>query len=169
MNALVRKFSVLAAAAGTVVALDQATKAWVHGSFALYESRPVIPGLFHLTYLRNPGAAFSFLAESPEAFRVPFFLTVTAVALIVISVVVARLPPGRSWALAGLSLVFAGAVGNLIDRVRLGEVVDFLDFHIKDFHWPAFNVADSLVCIGAGLLLWYIFKEEFSQDVSHPV
>jgi signal peptidase II len=153
VSALVRKFSVLAAAAGAVVALDQATKVWVHGSFALYESRPVIPGLFHLTYLRNPGAAFSFLAESPEAFRVPFFLTVTAVALIVISVVVGRLPPGRPWALAGLSLVFAGAVGNLIDRVRLGEVIDFLDVFWKTHHWPPFNVADSAITVGMGILI----------------
>lgn len=69
----------------------------------------------------------------------------------------------------GYSLIFTGAVGNLIDRVRLGEVVDFLDFHLGQFHWPAFNVADSLVCIGAGLMLWFILKEEQSQDVSHPV
>jgi len=79
------------------------------------------------------------------------------------------LPEDHDLATVGYSLIFTGAVGNLIDRVRLGEVVDFLDFHIGHLHWPAFNVADSLVCIGAGLLLWYIFKEEYSEDVSHSV
>jgi signal peptidase II len=80
-----------------------------------------------------------------------------------------RLPENQDLGAVGYSLIFTGAVGNLLDRVHLGEVVDFLDFHLGQFHWPAFNVADSLVCIGAGLLLWFILKEEQSQDVSHPV
>lgn len=154
---LAKKLGVLAGLAAAVVALDQATKAWVLGSFALYESRPVVPGLFRFTYLRNPGAAFSFLADQAESFRRPFFLGVTAVALAVILGVVARLPPKRGWTLAGLSLVFGGAVGNLIDRVRWGEVIDFLDVFWKTHHWPPFNVADSAITVGMVVLL----AEEF--------
>ncbi|MBI5015740.1 MAG: signal peptidase II [Deltaproteobacteria bacterium] len=153
MTDLARKLAPFAAVAGAIVGLDQATKAWVRATLALYESRPVVEGLFHLTYLRNPGAAFSFLANQPESFRRPFFLVVTAVALTVILVVVARLPRGRPWTLAALSLVFGGAVGNLIDRVRWGEVVDFLDVFWRTHHWPPFNVADSAITVGMVLLI----------------
>jgi len=139
--------------AGAVLALDQATKAWVLSAFTLYESVPVVEGWFHLTYVRNPGAAFGLFSGRAAAFRVPFFLTVTAVALVVIALVARRLPVGRRWTLAALALVFGGAVGNLIDRVRWGEVVDFLDVFWKAHHWPAFNVADAAISVGMVLLL----------------
>ncbi|GAB4272802.1 MAG: signal peptidase II [Deferrisomatales bacterium] len=148
-----RKAGLFAGVAGAVVALDQATKAWVHTTFALHESRPVVEGVFHLTYVRNPGAAFGLFAGHAEAFRRPFFLLVTAVALAVILGVVRRLPPDRPWTLAALSLVFGGAVGNLIDRLRWGEVVDFLDVFWKTHHWPAFNVADSAITVGMTALI----------------
>lgn len=153
MNDLAKKMGVLGAIAAGVVALDQWTKAWVVGNFALYQSRPVIPGVFRLTYLRNPGAAFSFLADRAEGFRRPFFLVVTFIALAVILGVVARLPRDRRGLLVALSLVFGGAVGNLIDRIRWGEVVDFLDFYWRTHHWPPFNVADSAICVGVGILI----------------
>ncbi|MDW7710882.1 MAG: signal peptidase II [Deferrisomatales bacterium] len=139
--------------AGAVLLLDQATKAWVVSALALYESVPVIPGVFHLTYLRNPGAAFGLFAGQAAAFRVPFFLAVTAAALLAIAVVARRLPPGRPWTLGALALVFGGAVGNLIDRVRWGEVVDFLDVFWRTYHWPAFNVADAAITVGVSLLI----------------
>ncbi|NTU59835.1 MAG: lipoprotein signal peptidase [Deltaproteobacteria bacterium] len=161
MTDLPKKLTVLGAVAAVVVALDQLTKAWVLATFALYESRPVIPGFFRLTYLRNPGAAFSFLADQAASFRLPFFFAVTAIALVVIVVVVVRLPPGRKWLLTALSLVFGGAVGNLIDRVRLGEVVDFLDFFWRTHHWPPFNVADSAITVGVAVLL---ATELFTKD-----
>jgi signal peptidase II len=125
----------------------------VLASFELYESRPVVEGLFHLTYVRNPGAAFGLFSSHGEAFRRPFFLLVTAVALTVILVVVKRLPHGRPWTTTALSLVFGGAVGNLVDRLRWGEVVDFLDFFWNNHHWPAFNVADSAITVGMGILI----------------
>ena len=139
--------------AGLVVVLDQASKAWVLEGFRLYESRPVIEGWFHLTYVRNPGAAFGLFAGSAEAFRVPFFLGVTAIALAVIAVIAWRLPKGRPLLFASLALVFGGAVGNLIDRVRWGEVVDFFDVFWRTHHWPAFNVADAAISVGMTLLI----------------
>ncbi len=136
-----------------VVVLDQATKAWVLATFELHETVPVIPGWFHLTYIRNPGAAFGLFSGHAEAFRRPFFLVVTAVALAAILAILWRAPRGRPWLLTALGLVFGGAVGNLIDRVRWGEVVDFLDVFWKTHHWPAFNVADSAITVGMGVLI----------------
>lgn len=150
---MTRKYLPFAAVALAVVALDQATKAWVLASFRLYESHPVVDGLFHLTYLRNPGAAFSFLAGASEGFRRPFFVAVTFVALVAIVVIVKRLPRGRPFALCALALVFGGAVGNLIDRLRWGEVVDFLDFFWRGHHWPPFNVADAAITVGMAILI----------------
>lgn len=146
--------------AGGILALDQATKAWVLSVFSLYESVPVIPGLLHLTYVRNPGAAFGLFSGQAAAFRVPFFLTVTAVALVAIALIARRLPPGRPWTFCALALVFGGALGNLIDRVRWGEVVDFVDVFWRTYHWPAFNVADAAITVGMVVL---IFEELFGR------
>ncbi len=147
------RFLAFGALALAVVVLDQATKAWVLATFELHETLPVIPGWFHLTYIRNPGAAFGLFSGHAEAFRRPFFLVVTAVALAAILAILWRAPRGRPWLLTALGLVFGGAVGNLIDRVRWGEVVDFLDVFWKTHHWPAFNVADSAITVGMGVLI----------------
>ena len=147
------RFLAFGALALAVVVLDQATKAWVLATFELHETLPVIPGWFHLTYIRNPGAAFGLFSGHAEAFRRPFFLVVTAVALAAILAILWRAPRGRPWLLMALGLVFGGAVGNLIDRVRWGEVVDFLDVFWRTHHWPAFNVADSAITVGAALLI----------------
>jgi len=148
--------------AGVVVLLDQATKAWVLAAFQLHETLPVVPGWFHLTYVRNPGAAFGLFAGRAEAFRVPFFLGITAVALVAILVVAWRAAPGRTWFLTALGLVCGGAVGNLIDRLRWGEVVDFLDVFWRSHHWPAFNVADAAISVGVILL---VVEELFQKRV----
>jgi len=147
------KLAVFGVLAGLVVLLDQATKAWVLATFRLHESVPVIPGWFHLTYVRNPGAAFGIFSGQAEAFRVPFFLAITVAALVAIVVIAWRAAPGRIWFLGALGLVGGGAVGNLIDRLRWGEVVDFLDVFWKSHHWPAFNVADSAITVGVILLI----------------
>ena len=147
------RFLAFGALALAVVVLDQATKTWVLATFDLHETLPVIPGWFHLTYIRNPGAAFGLFSGHAEAFRRPFFLGVTTVALAAILAILWRAPRGRPWLLTALGLVFGGAVGNLIDRVRWGEVVDFLDVFWKTHHWPAFNVADSAITVGMGVLI----------------
>jgi signal peptidase II len=136
-----------------VVALDQITKAWIQAAFRLSESRSVVDGLFHLTYVRNRGAAFGLFSGLDPTFRRVFFLAVTAVAVAVILVVVRRMRPARVWMISALALVFGGAVGNAIDRVRWGEVVDFLDFFWRGYHWPAFNVADSAITVGMAILI----------------
>ena len=141
--------------------VDQFTKILVDRSMTLYQSIPVLDGLFNLTYLRNKGAAFSFL--STASWRIPFFISVTLVAAVVILVTVRKLREEQRLAQSALAMIFSGAVGNLIDRVRLGEVIDFLDVYWKGYHWPAFNVADSLICVGVTLMALEMFREERKQ------
>lgn len=141
--------------------VDQFTKILIDRSMTLYQSIPVLDGLFNLTYLRNKGAAFSFL--STASWRIPFFISVTLVAAVVILVTVRKLREEQRLAQSALAMIFSGAVGNLIDRVRLGEVIDFLDVYWKGYHWPAFNVADSLICVGVTLMALEMFREERKQ------
>jgi signal peptidase II len=141
-----------------ILVLDQVTKLYIDHRFALYESVTVIENFFHITYVRNKGAAFGILADS--AIRVPFFITVATVAALAILWYLRQLREDQRLLQFALSLVFAGAVGNLIDRVRLGEVIDFLDVHWYQHHWPAFNVADSAITVGVGLLLLDLWYEE---------
>lgn len=131
-----------------VVACDQLTKLWVLDSFSLYESLEIIPGFFSLTYLTNKGAAFGFLAGQTGAWRHYLFLVLGSVALVVIGIAWSRLRHGHKLYAVSLPLISGGALGNLIDRVRLGSVVDFLDVYVGTHHWPAFNVADSAISIG---------------------
>ncbi|WP_432823612.1 signal peptidase II [Trichloromonas sp.] len=144
-----------------VLALDQATKLYIDSRFALYESVTVFENFFHITYVRNKGAAFGILADN--AFRVPFFITVASLAAIGILWYLHKLGEGQKLHVLALSLIFSGAVGNLIDRIRLGEVIDFLDAHWYQHHWPAFNVADSAICVGVGLLLLDMWRQESAK------
>jgi len=137
-----------------VIALDQITKSAINSRFVMHESYPVINGLFNLVYVMNPGAAFGFLANAPEIFRYIFFTSVTILALVLILYYLAKHKPQSLMLVCALTFIFAGAVGNLIDRLRFGAVVDFLDFYIASAHWPAFNVADSAISIGAVLMIW---------------
>ena len=149
--------------------LDQITKLLVVQTIPLGEQIPVIEGFFNLVFIYNRGAAFGLLANLPPGFTWIFFIIIKILVMGVVAYLWWRLPPDQTLAAVGFSLIFTGAAGNLIDRVRLGQVIDFLDFHVGRYHWPAFNVADSLICVGAGFLLWYIFREEKTPDVSHPL
>ncbi len=134
-----------------VVVLDQGAKAWVEFTFERYESLYVTP-FFNLFLTYNKGAAFSFLANAGGWQRI-FFVVLTVVVVAYLLRWLWRLPE-MQWPLpAGLALVIGGALGNLIDRISTGEVVDFLDFHYAGWHWPAFNVADSAIFVGVILLL----------------
>jgi len=135
----------------------------VMARFSLHESLSVIPGFFDLTYVRNPGAAFGFLAQASPAFRSFFFSAVAVVAVFLILYFIIRHKEGTLLQATALSLISGGALGNLLDRVRFGEVVDFLDFYVGSYHWPAFNVADSAISVGACLLLYEIFRKREKQ------
>jgi signal peptidase II len=140
------------------LALDQASKLYIDQSFNLYQSLVVIENFFNITYIRNQGAAFGIFANS--SLRIPFFITIAVVASVVIFWVIHRLKDEQKLFGFGLSLIFSGAIGNLIDRIRFGEVIDFLDVHWYRHHWPAFNVADSAICVGVALLFWDMWREE---------
>ena len=152
------RYQILLAVSALVLVLDQATKLYIDRSMALHSSITVVRDFFNITYLRNKGAAFGILANS--SFRLPFFILVSALAVCVIAVVISRLREEQKLAAVSLSLIFSGALGNLIDRVRLGEVIDFLYFHWYDHYWPAFNVADSAICVGVFLLGIDMYLEE---------
>jgi signal peptidase II len=136
-----------------IVALDQYTKHLVVSAWQLGDTTPIVPGFFSLTYLRNRGGAFGLFAGLPETWRVAFFV-VFALATVAALIWMLRTTPreDRTQRLA-LTWVIGGALGNLYDRVLYGEVVDFLDVYVGDWHWPAFNVADSFITCGVVLLL----------------
>ncbi|NOT53650.1 MAG: signal peptidase II [Deltaproteobacteria bacterium] len=141
-----------------IVLLDQATKILVAQTIAPYERIPVVPSFFDLTHLRNPGAAFSLFAQAPEWFRQPFFFVVTGIAIVALSVFLHQAKEEGLLLTIAVSGVLAGAIGNLIDRIMYGEVIDFLLVYWGDYHWPAFNVADSCITLGVIGLLWTSFR-----------
>lgn len=156
-----QRFVILGILLAVILVFDQWTKHLVHTGFQWGESKPLIDGFFTLTYVRNQGAAFGLLNTAPAYFRDPFFLLVPAIAMSVILYLVWKLPDTDRWMATALSLVFAGAVGNLIDRIRFKYVIDFLDFHFKEiYHWPAFNVADSCIVVGVGILFVLSFRRQ---------
>jgi len=140
--------------AAVIIAFDQMTKAAVSSRFSLYESYEVISGILNLVYVINPGAAFGFMAGASAAFRYIFFIGITLIAIALIIYYLIKYKTGSSMIVISLTLIFAGAVGNLIDRIRFGAVVDFIDVYIGTWHWPAFNVADSAISVGAVLIIW---------------
>lgn len=138
--------------AGVIFLADQLTKHWALARLDPLQPIPVIPGLFHLTLVLNPGVAFGLFAGVPPRWR--WLVSVFSLAALVVlcSVALRALPAGGRLAPLALGLVGGGAVGNLLDRWRLGAVVDFVDLHWRDWHWPAFNVADSAITVGVVLL-----------------
>ena len=136
-----------------VLLLDQASKLAVSATLKMHEIRPLIHGLLNLTLVHNTGAAFGLLAGHTSILRTIFFLGVSLLAMGVILWMVFRLPQDQKLELFALSLIFGGALGNVIDRARLGEVIDFIDVYYRTYHWPAFNVADSAITIGVILLV----------------
>ncbi len=159
------KYVILLVVAGLVIALDQLTKYLVVDRFRLGDTVPVILNFFNLTYVQNKGAAFGLLSQAHPNFRVPFFIVVPLIALFTIIYVFRKIPDDDSKLSVALSLVIAGAIGNLIDRLTLGYVVDFLDFHWHwSYHFPAFNVADSAICVGVGLIMLDLLVQESSPS-----
>lgn len=145
-----RKLAPWYALALLLVVLDQLSKYWVSASFDYGEARQVT-GFFNLVLTHNKGAAFSFLA-SAAGWQRGFFIVIALIAIVVITVLLARHAGDKLFCLA-LALILGGAIGNVLDRIVLGHVVDFLDFHLAGWHWPAFNLADSAITVGAVLLV----------------
>jgi signal peptidase II len=147
----------------SVAFCDQLTKALVLERLPLYRSIPIIPGFFNLTHLHNPGGAFSFMAGSNSGMRHWIFLSASVAALVLILYYYKITPRSHRFLAAALAMIFGGAVGNLIDRLRMGEVVDFLDVYVGNLHWPTFNVADSAITVGVGIFIYHLLFKKMPQ------
>jgi signal peptidase II len=140
--------------------IDQVTKLWIIDRFAYGERMTVIEGFFNLTHVRNPGGAFSFLATMSEAIREAFFLGTGVLAIGLLLTFLWKLEPDQWLSATAIGGVLGGAIGNLIDRVRFGEVIDFLDFRlIGGYVWPTFNMADCWIVVGVAVLMLQMFLE----------
>ncbi len=165
-NHLKKNLIIFILGAAVVVVLDQVTKAAILKQFVLHESRPVIDGFFNLVYVMNPGAAFGFLAGASETFRYLFFIGITVLVMGLIIYYIVKSDSKNIINIISFAMIFGGAVGNLIDRIRFGSVVDFLDVYIGTAHWPAFNVADSSITIGAVLMIWGMITQRKNEAAS---
>jgi len=141
----------------SILAVDQLAKAVVTQKISLYGSNEVIPGFFNITYIQNRGAIFGFFSQSGNHF-VYLLLTLTSLAALALVVYYFfKTPPDEKLMKVSLSLILGGALGNLADRIFRGYVVDFMDFYVKKWHWPSFNVSDSCITIGAIFLIFLFF------------
>ena len=152
-----RHLRVAALVALAVLLVDQATKAVVEHTMVLHQTIPLTP-FFALTYVRNTGAAFGLLADAPAALRLPLFVVVTVVALLALGAYLRSMPPQRPWLAASVGGILGGALGNLVCRLRYGEVIDFLHLHWGSLSWPMFNVADSAITVGVVIVLFESFR-----------
>ena len=154
------KYPKLAVISGLVIILDQITKIIILKNLPLYHSITIIPGIFNITHIHNPGGAFGFMAHQDSSLRNFLFLLLSSLAICLIFYFYKKTPQKYSLLSACFALILGGAFGNLIDRIRFGKVVDFLDFYIGNYHWPAFNVADSAITVGIAIYLFHlIFKK----------
>ena len=144
------------------VIIDQLSKIWVDSNMSLYQSIPVFPG-FNITYVHNFGAAFSFLSEA-GGWQRWFFTLLAATISIGIIIWLKRLKPEETLSAISLGLILGGAIGNLIDRVIYGYVIDFFDVYYQTWHWPVFNIADSAITAGVALMLYESFMHKELED-----
>ena len=165
---LLRKFSVPVVSALLLGAADQASKFWAVRNLPLFELREIVHGFFGFVHVRNTGVAFSLLSNLDPGWVHPFLILATVLAMGAVLAYIAYLPC-RGAAPVGLGLILGGAIGNLIDRARLGYVVDFLDLYWRNHHWPTFNVADVGITVGVVLLLIDMaFSPKEPADASRP-
>ena len=160
------KYKLLFGWLAVILILDQLTKFIVDRTMPLHHSIPVIDDVFSLTYIRNTGAAFGILAGSAARFRLPFLVLFSVLAIGFIIMMVRRLPDRERGLITALAFILGGAIGNLIDRIAYGEVIDFLDFYWSRYHWPAFNLADSFITIGVLITVFYLIKAKGEDPFS---
>ena len=163
MLKIYNKYFFLISIAALVAILDQAIKLLVLAKIPAYGSIVVIPGFFDLTHIYNTGGAFGFLAGKSSLFRHLFFLTASAIAMGMIVYLYLKTPREFLFLRSGLAMILGGAVGNVIDRIRLGKVVDFLDLYVKDLHWPAFNIADSAITVGILIFIYHLLLKKMPE------
>ena len=164
MKSPAARYVLLALISAITVLLDQATKLQIMQGMRLHESIPVVPDFFSITYIRNPGAAFGIMASSSDGFRLVFFGLTSIFALVLLGTILYRLKPDDWGGQLSVAAVFGGAIGNLLDRVRFGEVIDFLDVYVGAYHWPAFNVADAAISVGVCFLAFHLAFDKHEPE-----
>ncbi|MGA6982362.1 MAG: signal peptidase II [Candidatus Sulfotelmatobacter sp.] len=152
--------------AGIIVSLDRLSKHLIAQRIALYTHIQVIPGFFRITHTENTGAAFSMFADSTGPWKTALLVGFSVVALLVVSVLLWKNDPRHMITGIGLSLIMGGALGNLWDRLARGRVIDFLLVYVKQYQWPVFNLADSAIVVGAGLLIFEILFTRGQSSLS---
>jgi len=158
------RYLIIALISLSTVALDQISKVQIMQTMRLHESIPVVSEFFSLTYIRNPGAAFGLLASSGQTFRLVFFGLTSVFALGLLGMIFYRLRQDDWVGQLSIAGILGGAIGNLLDRVRFGEVIDFLDFYVNGYHWPAFNVADAAISVGVFFLILHFALEKKEEE-----
>jgi len=151
------KIHLLTVPALAILFIDQITKLLIIRSLRVYESLVVVEGFFNIVHVRNRGMAFGFLNRSGGEMTFYFLLIATIAAVVLMLLWSWKLKPSEIGMILGLSLIIGGAMGNLVDRLRLREVIDFLDFHVGSYHWPAFNMADTAITIGTFWVALHLF------------
>ena len=147
-----RRLTALVIAMG-VFALDRWSRWLVNNSFTAFDIKTVIPGFFNIVHSENPGVAFGIFAENTSHSRTLLLVGLSVVAILILAGMLWKIDRQDNLTATGLALIFGGAIGNVYDRVRVGAVTDFLDFYAGSYHWYTFNLADSAICVGAGLLI----------------
>ena len=158
------KLSIISIICVVTIILDQLTKLLIYFNYRLGESLVIIDNFFNITYVRNFGAAFGFLSDTNHLFRDIFFLLVPPILMITIVWIIKDTKKDNVIQQIALSLILGGAIGNYIDRLHFGYVVDFLDFHYKNImSWPTFNLADSFIVIGVSILIFISILQDIDN------
>jgi signal peptidase II len=152
-----------------MIVLDQYTKFMVTLHIPLNYSVQVVEGFFNLTHIRNSGVAFGLFADQQYEYKALMFITISTIAIMAILVIFHQNPKSKKLVQMGLILIFSGAIGNLIDRTLHGEVIDFVDFVFKGYHFPAFNIADSCITIGVSLMVIDLFFDTTEPDSNSEI
>ena len=160
---LSNKYTKLAIVAGLVVLADQVSKAFILRHLPYHQSITIIRGFFDITHIRNPGGAFGLMANMSPIARTVIFIFISSLAVGLIFYFYKKTPSSHSLLATAFALIFGGAIGNLIDRVRFGNVVDFLDIYLGSFHWPAFNIADSAITVGILIFLFHLLFKKMPE------
>ncbi len=171
MKGSIKKYTIFLISAFLILSLDFSTKMIVQSRLRLYESISVFEGFLNITLIKNTGVAFGLFSSNPSTVKTAFLIAVTTVSISVILYLVVLLKDGTVFSQISLGMILGGATGNLIDRIRFGAVIDFIDLHYGNIHWPAFNVADAAITVGIILIVWDGFFKKRSQEdtyVSNP-